>query len=49
MLGEEYLEFDRAREAARTMDQRASRINAHILPTIGDVPVTNGASSTAAR
>lgn len=41
MLGEEYLKdsIERGKQP-RTMEQRASRLNAHILPTIGDVPVT---------
>jgi hypothetical protein len=29
-----------ARRATRTIEQRVSRLNAHILPAIGDVPVT---------
>lgn len=41
MLGEEYLRDSIARgKHPRTMEQRASRLNAHIVPTIGDVPVT---------
>jgi hypothetical protein len=41
MLGEEYLKDSRERgKQPRTMEQRESRLNAHILPTIGDVPVT---------
>ncbi len=41
MLGEEYLRDSIARgKQPRTMEQRVSRLNAHILPTIGDVPVT---------
>lgn len=41
MLGEEYLKdsIERGKQP-RTMEQRESRLNAHILPTIGDVPVT---------
>lgn len=41
MLGEEYLKdsIERGKQP-RTMEQRVSRLNAHILPTIGDVPVT---------
>lgn len=41
MLGEEYLRdsIERGKQP-RTMEQRISRLNAHILPTIGDVPVT---------
>lgn len=41
MLGEEYLRdsIERGKQP-RTMEQRESRLNAHILPTIGDVPVT---------
>lgn len=41
MLGEEYLRdsIDRGKQP-RTMEGRVSRLNAHILPTIGDVPVT---------
>jgi hypothetical protein len=41
MLGEEYLKdsIERGKQP-RTMEQRTSRLNAHILPTIGDVPVT---------
>src|SRR4051794_4046168 len=40
MLGEEYLKdsIERGKQP-RTMEQRESRLNAHILPTIGDVPV----------
>ena len=41
MLGEEYLKESIARgKQPRTMEGRESRLNAHILPTIGDVPVT---------
>jgi hypothetical protein len=41
MLGEEYLLDSRERgKQPRTMEGRESRLNAHILPTIGDVPVT---------
>ena len=41
MLGEEYLtDSIERRKQPRTMEQRESRINAHILPTMGDVPVT---------
>ena len=41
MLGQEYLRDSRERgKQPRTMEQRESRLNAHILPTIGDVPVT---------
>jgi hypothetical protein len=41
MLGEEYLQDSVQRgKQPRTMEQRISRLNAHILPTIGDVPVT---------
>ncbi len=41
MLGEEYLKdsIERGKQP-RTMEGRESRLNAHILPTIGDVPVT---------
>lgn len=41
MLGAEYLRdsIERGKQP-RTMEQRESRLNAHILPTIGDVPVT---------
>lgn len=41
MLGEEYLKdsIERGKQP-RTMEQRQSRLNAHILPTIGHVPVT---------
>lgn len=41
ILGEEYLKdsIERGKQP-RTMEQRESRLNAHILPTIGDVPVT---------
>jgi hypothetical protein len=41
MLGEEYLNdsIERGKQP-RTMEQRRSRLKAHILPTIGDVPVT---------
>ncbi|MFL6109375.1 MAG: hypothetical protein ACJ72L_20625 [Marmoricola sp.] len=40
MLGEQYLQdsIERGKQP-RTMEQRESRLNAHILPTIGDVPV----------
>lgn len=40
MLGDEYLKdsIERGKQP-RTMEQRESRLNAHILPTIGDVPV----------
>ena len=41
MLGEEYLRDSLERgKQSRTMEQRESRLNAHINPTIGDVPVT---------
>ena len=41
MLGEEYLKESIVRgKQPRTMEGRESRLNAHILPTIGDVPVT---------
>ncbi len=41
MLGEEYLRDSRERgKQPRTMEGRESRLNAHILPTIGDVPVS---------
>ncbi|WP_017936686.1 tyrosine-type recombinase/integrase [Nocardioides sp. Iso805N] len=40
MLGEEYLDDSRKRgKQPRTMEGRQSRLNAHIVPTIGDVPV----------
>ena len=41
MLGEEYLKdsIERGKQP-RTTEQRESRLNAHPLPTIGDVPVT---------
>jgi hypothetical protein len=41
MLGEESFQdsIERGKQA-RTMEQRGSLLNAHILPTIGDVPVT---------
>ena len=41
MLGDEYLKdsIERGKQP-RTMEQRESRLNAHILPTIGEVPVT---------
>jgi hypothetical protein len=41
MLGEEYIRdsIERGKQP-RTMEGRESRLNAHILPTIGDVPVT---------
>ena len=41
MLGEVYLgdSIERGKQP-RTMEGRESRLNAHILPTIGDVPVT---------
>ena len=41
MLSEEYLKdsIERGKQP-RTMEQRESRLNAHILPTIGDLPVT---------
>lgn len=39
MLGEEYLKDSIGRgKQPRTMEQRESRLNAHILPTIGEVP-----------
>jgi hypothetical protein len=39
-LGEAYLQDSRDRgKQPRTMEQRESRLNAHILPSIGDVPV----------
>lgn len=41
MLGKEYLRDSRERgQQPRTMDERESRLNAHFLPTIGDVTVT---------
>ena len=41
MLGEEYLKESIARgKQPRTMEGRESRLNAHILPIIGDAPVT---------
>lgn len=41
MLGEEYLKDSIKRgKQPRTMEQRESRLNAHILPTIGEVPVS---------
>lgn len=41
MLGEAYLKDSTERgKQPRTMEQRESRLNAHILPTIGGVPVT---------
>lgn len=42
MLGEEYLKdsIERGKQP-RTMEGRESRLNAHINPTIGDVPVAN--------
>ncbi|WP_277211987.1 hypothetical protein [Isoptericola croceus] len=40
-LGEEFLKDSTERgKGPRTMEQRESRLRAHILPTIGDVPVT---------
>ncbi|WP_341359592.1 hypothetical protein V5H98_18045 [Georgenia sp. M64] len=40
MLGEEYVKDSLERgKQPRTMEQRVSRLNAHILPTVGDVPV----------
>jgi hypothetical protein len=40
MLGEEYLRDSTERsKQPRTMEGRESRLNAHILPTIGEVPV----------
>ena len=40
MLGEEYVKDSLERgKQPRTMEQRVSRLNAHILPSIGDVPV----------
>jgi hypothetical protein len=40
MLGEEYLKDSVERgKQPRTMEQRESRLNAHIVPTIGHVPV----------
>lgn len=39
MLGEEYVKDSLARgKQPRTIEQRESKLNAHILPTIGDVP-----------
>jgi hypothetical protein len=39
-LGKEYIEDSKQRgKAPRTIQGRESRLNAHILPTIGDVPV----------
>ena len=41
MLGAEYLKDSVERgKQPRTMEQRESRLNAHILPTIGEVPVS---------
>lgn len=41
MLGEEYLKDSNERgKQPRTIEQRESRLNAHLLPTIGDVAVT---------
>jgi hypothetical protein len=41
MLGEEYLKDSVERgKQPRTLEQRESRLNARILPTIGDVPVS---------
>lgn len=41
MLGEEFLKDSTERgKSPRTMEQRESRLRAHILPTVGDVPVT---------
>lgn len=40
MLGKEYLKDSTERgEQPRTMEERKSRLNAHVLPTIGGVPV----------
>ena len=40
MLGEEYIKDSVERgKQPRTMEQRESKLNAHILPTVGDVPV----------
>ena len=40
MLGEQYIEDSRQRgKAPRTIQGRESRLNAHVLPTIGDVTV----------
>ena len=41
MPGEEYLKesIERGKQP-RTREQRISRLNAHIFPTIGDVPAT---------
>jgi hypothetical protein len=47
MLGEEYFKDSIERgQQPRIMEGRKSRLNAHILPTIGDVPVTKWPSST---
>ncbi|MFC5993895.1 hypothetical protein ACFQE5_06695 [Pseudonocardia hispaniensis] len=41
MLSEEYLADSIQRgKQSRTLEQRISRLNAYILPTSGDVPVT---------
>lgn len=40
MLSEDYLRDSREQgKQPRTMEQRESRLSAHILPTIGDIPV----------
>lgn len=40
MLGEEYIKDSVERgKQPRTMEQRVSKLKAHILPTVGDVPV----------
>lgn len=50
MLGEEYLKDSVERgKQPRTMEQRESRLNAHILPTIGDVPVSKWRLDEAGR
>ena len=50
MLSEEYLKDSIERgQQPRTLEQRESRLHAHILPTIGDVPVTKWRIATAAR
>jgi hypothetical protein len=39
-LGAEYIEDSKQRgKASRTMQERESRLNAHIIPAIGDIPV----------
>ena len=49
-LGAEYIADSQQRgKAPRTIQGRESRLNAHIIPAIGESPWRSGASSTAAR